>query len=553
MLGAAMESVRAEPLIERILFFRGRGLAQQPANAWRVGKTCPLPLGERCYGWLFALCACALAAGLVCQPFPPCVDYPQHLAVAHSLRRLFQGHEGGELVLLSYNGLFELATAVLGLILPLELAGRIVLGIGFGLQPLAVWRLVRFAGRPAAYAFAWLPFAYSFCLSWGFVNFVMAAGLATASLLAWFEKRPAALVLLLSLVTAYAHVLGAGFVLLGMGLGVAARVRPPRALLPGLVLGLYVALAHAQTDTVPRLARDWIMSFPRWTERLTLSNTLLGSWSGTSDEWLAAALGLVLVATCLGALVARRQATWSGHGFMGLTGAAWLLYAVLPLVFDDCWSFFQRFGHVGVLWLPATLPTFSRERRWRHVPGAALALLGVLATVNFVRHISRDAEAADARAILAAIPRGSHVAPVNYDRSREPLTDAMTWHHFAAYAVVRRDSEIPDMFVRDHWTFPVRESWPDDVPLPPPDYQWQSRFDVDADYARYFDVVLARTSDAKPHQDPRRKIFGAAQSQATLLERRGRFWLYRFVPKDGVNEPEQADTTPTERSRRSSG
>lgn len=496
--------------------------------------------GERRQGWLFAGCVVALAAGLVYQPFPPCVDYPQHLALAHSLRRSLLGEPGGQLVLLSYNGLFELATALLGLVLPLELAGRIVLALGFCLQPLAVWRLVRFAGRPAAYAFAWLPCAYSFCLSWGFVNFVLATGIATLALLAWLEKQANRVVLALGLLTAYAHVLGAGFLLLGMLLGVATRLRPPRALLPGLVIAGYVLLAHAQTDDVPRLAREWLVAFPAWSERLPLSDTVLGSWSGAYDEWLWAGLGAVLAGMCSLALFARGKAAWAHPGFLWLSGAVWLLYATLPLVVDDCWSFFQRFGHVGMLWLPGALPVFSRQWRWSKLPGTALVLLGVLAVLNFVHNVSRDAEAADARAILAAIPRGSHVVPVNYDRSREPMTDALAWQHFAAYAVVRRGSEIPDLFARDHWTFPVRERWPEDVPLPPPEYQWQSRFDAGAEYARYFDVVLVRTSDAEPHRDPRRAVFGAEQAQATLLAQRGRFWLYRFRAADAKRAPEQA-------------
>jgi hypothetical protein len=500
----------------------------------------PLPLSERNVGWLFAGCVCALAAGLIYQPFPPCVDYPQHLATAHDLLRRFRGEHTGQLALVSYNGLFELSTALLGGLLPLELAGRIVLALGFCLQPLAVWRLVRFAKSPSAYAFAWLPCAYSFCLSWGFVNFVLATGLATLCLLAWFERKPAALVTALALVTAYSHVLGAAFVLLGMALGVGARLRSPRALLPGLVLAVYVGLAHLQTGAVPRLARDWVLLFPRWAERLSLNRTLLGSWSGPWDDALAAALGVIVVGVWLGALLGRRSAKWPIHGFVWLSAAAWLLYGVLPLVLDDCWSLFQRFGHVGTLWLPATLPSFSREQRWRQLPEAAFVLLGVLAAGNFTLHVCRDAEAQDANAILAAIPEGSHIAPITYGRSREPMTDAWTWLHFAAYAVVRRGGEIPDMFARDHWTFPLHQTWPEGVPLPPPDYQWRDRFDTSADYAHYFDVVLARSSDARPDQNPQLRIFGAEQGEAILLAHCGRFWLYRFLGRGVRGAPQQA-------------
>jgi hypothetical protein len=245
--------------------------------------------------WLFAGCVAAIALALVYQPFPPCVDYPQHLATACSLLRALRGEHTGQLALISFNGLFELATALLGLLLPLELAGRIVLALGFCLQPLAVWRLLRFAGRPVAYAFVWLPCAYSFCLAWGFVDFVIGTGLATCCLLDWFEQKPAPRVWLLALATAYAHVLGGCFVLLGMALGVLTRRQPWRALLPGAGLAAYLALAYTQIGRVPRLDRGWTVLFPRWSDRLPLHRTVLGSWSGPWDELLVAALVVVLL------------------------------------------------------------------------------------------------------------------------------------------------------------------------------------------------------------------------------------------------------------------
>jgi hypothetical protein len=483
--------------------------------------------------WLFAGCAFLLALAIVFQPFPPCVDYPQHLAIASSLRDVLRGGKGGQLMLLSYNGLFELAAAVLGLVLPIELAGRLVLALGFCLQPLAIWRLVRFAGRPPAYAFVWLPCAYSFCFAWGFVNFVMGTALATLTLLAWFEAKPVFHVVLLSLVTAYAHVLGAGLVLLGMLLGVAAQQRRPRELLVGMPLAVYTLLAHLETDFAPRQSRGWSVIFPDWTERLPLVKTLLGSWSGSWDERLAAALLLVLIGICVAPLFDRERARWTRHGFCWLFAAAWLLYAGMPVELHDCWSLFHRFGHVGVLWLPAVLPFFPGPRRLRSLAEGSLMLLGVLGTVNFVVHMGRDAEASDANAILAEIPRGSHVLPVSFDWSREPMTDAWAWLHFGAYARVRRGSEVPVLFAREHWTFPVRESWPEEVPLPPAGYEWQKSYDPDADYARFFNIVLARTPDNEPEREPKQRLFGKEGGQSTLLAHHGRFWLYRFVPDDG--------------------
>ena len=52
----------------------------------------------------YALCTFVLCVALLWQPFPPCVDYPQHLAMALQLRDVLLGAGAGQLVLWTYNG-----------------------------------------------------------------------------------------------------------------------------------------------------------------------------------------------------------------------------------------------------------------------------------------------------------------------------------------------------------------------------------------------------------------------------------------------------------------
>jgi hypothetical protein len=58
-------------------------------------------------------------------------------------------------------------------------------------------------------------------------------------------------------------------------------------------------------------------------------------------------------------------------------------------------------------------------------------------------------------------------------------------------------------------------------------------FDADADYARYFDHVLARTADSDPAHDPKSTLFGetapeGSPGDAVTVAHHGRFWLYRY-------------------------
>src|SRR3954464_15718499 len=96
--------------------------------------------------------------------FPPMVDYPQQLALSAILRwyadpaRRFR--ETYELALWAPHGLFKLLTAGLAWVVPINLAGKLLVSaslLGVGLAALA---LCRRAGRPEWYAL--LPLALTY-------------------------------------------------------------------------------------------------------------------------------------------------------------------------------------------------------------------------------------------------------------------------------------------------------------------------------------------------------------------------------------------------------
>src|SRR5271165_6839270 len=120
--------------------------------------------------------------GLFDTQLLPCVDYPQHLALSDIARRLSDpaAPERAEYQLnyFTYNGLFHIVVARLGTLLPIELAGRLVVAASLGAMAAAVLALVRTLGRPPVHAALFTPILFSFSVGWGFANYVLATAIA---------------------------------------------------------------------------------------------------------------------------------------------------------------------------------------------------------------------------------------------------------------------------------------------------------------------------------------------------------------------------------------
>ena len=171
------------------------------------------PAGTKAYWGSVAL----VVAGLFVTHLLPCVDYPQHLALSDVARRLGDPnapeHALYQLNYFTYNGLFHLVVAWLSRALPIELAGRLVVGASLVALAAAVLALVRVLRRPPAHAALFTPILFSFSVGWGFANYVMATAIAAWALVfvARAAIRPSwkasGAVAVLGLACAFAHVL----------------------------------------------------------------------------------------------------------------------------------------------------------------------------------------------------------------------------------------------------------------------------------------------------------------------------------------------------------
>jgi hypothetical protein len=99
------------------------------------------------------------------------------------------------------------------------------------------------------------------------------------------------------------------------------------------------------------------------------------------------------------------------------------------------------------------------------------------------------------------------------------------WIHQLAYFIVRRPGRIAFDFTR-YASIPVRPREATKPPLFPSSLEWNAqRYDPHAPYAEAFPLVLVRTPDAAPDEDPRERAFGFEAADVEVLSHRGRFWL----------------------------
>ncbi|HEY5241996.1 MAG TPA: hypothetical protein VIJ22_11045, partial [Polyangiaceae bacterium] len=197
-------------------------------------------------------------AGFFVTRLLPCVDYPQHLALSDIARRLGDpaAPENAQYQLnyFTYNGLFHVSVAWIARVLPIELAGRIVIGLSLAGMAGAVLALVRVLRRPPVHAALFTPILFSFSLGWGFVNYVLATTIAAWTLVfvARATLRPTVLAIVavggLGLACAFAHVLAMLILCVaaaGLSLELAWRMTPPSASVPSRVLRTVLRAALA--------------------------------------------------------------------------------------------------------------------------------------------------------------------------------------------------------------------------------------------------------------------------------------------------------------------
>jgi hypothetical protein len=478
-------------------------------------------------------------------PFPPLIDYPQHVAIGALLHRMLDSSAPERALydvnLVTYNGGLHVLIAALSFLVRPETAGRLLLSVYPVAFAYAALALVRVAERPRWYAFLALPITFSFAVGWGFANYFMSVPFVIITFTLWLrahhgEKGLLWKVMLASLVLAYTHVLGTLClcVMIGvaglasfrsLGSSFSARIlglcKLPLAVWPAVVWSLIVFVHNRYSPHANWEGWDDGLDDPLWYKLLHVTAYSVGNFYDHSDQLL-----LTVSAGMLIILWQWPPSKTDTHAVMKALAITWaVLYCVVPKVFIATWFIFERFPTFALVCAVAAAPVAIGEfapQRWIRPAAAVVALLSGLNTVWHFRSIPDEA---DANAILDDIPEGKRVVAVTWSNTGRPVILREMWVHLLAYYQARRSGEIGYSFAKFE-SMPVHYAVGKVPPVIPGGMEWDaSKYNPTASYARYWDTVLVRTPDDDPDADPRFRTFRDAASRVTVLAHRGRFWL----------------------------
>lgn len=515
-----------------------------------------------------------VVAGLFVTKLLPCVDYPQHLALSDVARRLADPaapeHAEYRLNYFTYNGLFHFVVAWLSRLLPIELAGRLVVAVSLVAMAGAVVALLRVTRRPVVHAALFTPILFSFSVGWGFVNYVLATAIAAWTLVfvARAAMRPTVLdvaaVAVLGGVCAFAHVLAMLILCLAaaaVGLelawrGVCGRVGAARAartlaratLAVGpLLLGcLYcIAVYRVQYTWDPNMYRDPTLEGtapPVWAKLVWFTAYSTDLFWDATDQVLLAVAVVIMGWTEWLAYKGRRAGEPHDPAnrplvlpFVALFGA----YLATPMVLVGTHLIFPRLAQWAILGAVLAIPRVpaakaARASKW-------FLGIGLAAGANLTLHCLLYAwETNDASRVIDDLPAGRAATAVIW----EPGTWAFrngTLTHLAAYYAARKHGQWAFAFAR-YLSVPVRFE-PGSQPAWPA-HGWEfdaPKYDPRCKYARAFPLVIVKAPAELPRDasgEPRVRaiVFKKDAEAVRLLSHHGRYWAFDTtgLPDDGT-------------------
>jgi hypothetical protein len=498
----------------------------------------------------------------------PFVDYPQHLALAAILRRMISSGAPEralfETNLASYNSLFHIVVAGLNLIFPIHTAGKLGIAAYVVLTGVAVLTLLRATGRPRARAFLVMPVIMGYSIIWGFVNFGMGVAVQLLVLARVLERsvnppddtsprwwrRPNgydAITAGLAILGAYTHLLATALVYMLMLVAIVVRVQTEKAPL-GLRLGRAVRTGLPLLPAIAYCA--WVYRRQEAGYRnyeyasyegndvfaMTKVKEFFGYATGFRTDGLDAKIVSIGVGLLLLGALLRDPDDRAPPALAWLFVASLLAYFVIPHVFWATNFVFERISFLvvitAVVWAPRALPKYEASLRMMMV---AVGVASAACFWDAMGTVGR--ETADLKQILDEAPKGRRVTGLVW---HPKLESTMQWSmlHAPAYYVAQNGGEVAFSFTRT-MSLPVhyrKETMPPD---PPPNFEWNPQdYVASADYAKYFDLVLMKTTN-DDDKDPRMSVWGLHWKEVDIVAHHGRWWIFetKRVSPDAISDP----------------
>jgi hypothetical protein len=501
-------------------------------------------VGGRALTIVYWGCVAIFVAAILHVRTLPFVDYPQHAALVTMLRRYMLGDEGAralyETNLVSYNSLFHLLAALLPL--PVELAARVVVAGTLVLLASATLLLLRALGRPKVHAFIVLTVLGGYPLAWGFVNYLLGLGIAlvVASRVLDIEKpaqtmRREGITVALALLGTYAHLFGTAFVDMLIAAALVARGhadegplhlrawRAGRRALPLLPSCAYAFGVFLSQSSGPHKNFEYASSEGGDIGRaLDKVEGFFGYATGLRADGRDAMLVLAALVFAVVLFLFRDDARRAPPEARAMLLAAAASFVLVPHTLWATNFVFERLALTVVV--AATLAIPGATEKVEGVVAAGLMVAGVAAGVGFFTTLERvRAETADLDAVIDEAPPGRRLMPLFWDRnltSVSPMLPALL--HGGEWYVVRKGGECAASFARIT-SLPVHYRVDKTPPKLPPEFEWRpNEYYEEADFARYFDLILVRRNDDK---DPRPELFGIDGLAVPVLSHHGRVWL----------------------------
>ncbi|MFI5298926.1 MAG: hypothetical protein ACHREM_12590 [Polyangiales bacterium] len=515
--------------------------------------------------------AVMIAALFRTQSLPFC-DYPQHLALAATLRRMLTSGAPEralfETNVLSYNSLFHVVVAALNVVVPIDVAGKIVLGAYAFLLGYGSLALLRATGRPRARAFLILPVFFGYSIVWGFVNFGLGAAIQLIVLARVLEHtdprrhvvdphpiRRDVVTAIIALLGAYTHLLASALVYLLLLVAIVVRTQTARE---GWFLRVGRAFRIGAPLLVPVAYCVWVYrrqmtGYQNFEYAVAEGNDSFAlvkvkgfidyaaglRTDGLDGKVLSIALGLLV----LGAIL--RDPDDDPHpALRWLFVASGFAYLIISHVFWATNFVFERVSFfvviTAVLMTPRALPKFEAMLRLFYV-SVGLAAAGTLWGAMGAAH----EELADFDRVIAEMPRARRVTGLVW---HPKLESTLQWSlvQSPAYYVARNGGEVAFSFTRT-MSLPVhyrKETMPPD---PPANFEWMPQaYRPSATYAKYFDLVLMKTTD-DDGVDPRAAVWGAHAGEVDVVVHHGRWWAFetKRVTADAPSPSTEDDDAPS--------
>lgn len=441
----------------------------------------------------------AVIAALTCIPvlapkYLPLVDWPQHVATATILRDLMTGNAAlGSLFAIDFQlttyMTFYQGSALLGLVLPIELACRLFLLLAVTGPAMALVFLLRAFDRspwPALFAF---PASFSWVYFMGFASFTIAlplvlVGVALLQLTSveCTRRRLVALgavAALLFITHSLAYLILGAFVAVLLpayhGRDWRSMLRVALAFVPSLLLfAVWFATHFGEPDVATIGAAHATVSAPSAeggmfgaqfedlsTKLDRLQHDFNGGLSSNRDRTIARVFALLLpLYLAVSWVLARRHRHRGDRPTVHIwrpalaVAIAVLLYVAMPMAITGIWAISPRFVPLVAMLLPtlSACGVVHRSELRTALPGQgflrndllnAALFSPVLALCAYNAWVQTDAgsrfseEVGDFESVVEHIPPGSRVFGLIHDLGSQVVSEP-AYIHFPAYVVPKR-------------------------------------------------------------------------------------------------------------------